>query len=195
MPKHEADKLIASIDWLQSMSDGGTAGNYGRSLRVTNELREHLWLWSIWPFDMTEEQMEEFKKEKARKRMKLARAKVKRELQTLRTTARKKPSARQAEPWKPLGISRPTFYRHKAKARADGKLVDLKQPEQPACEQQEVRRRACEVQKPAKGSETTPRAQRIYITPRTRPVSPQQGIQQGQAAALARIDDTEPGMM
>jgi hypothetical protein len=105
MPKAEAAALIDQVNQMPIYQRMVPAGPLGIRLNLTNAERERLRLWTIKPFDMTEEQLEEQRKLKA----KLRRAKYRKQTRGEYLSN----SISQTKPWLSEGISRRTWYRNR----------------------------------------------------------------------------------
>jgi hypothetical protein len=89
LPRDEASALLDHVNRMPSQDRKPSALSLGQRLRVTNAERERLKLWTIFPCDMSEEQMAEQKKAKDRARKRSVRDKL-------------------GQPWIAQGISRAT---------------------------------------------------------------------------------------
>jgi hypothetical protein len=108
MDVNEARQLFVQINRMSIRERKPTARVLGKRLRLTNRERERLRLWSIRPFDMTDRQMHEQRKAKARAKE-----------QQRRLMAGSKPretSKARTRPWEAENISRRTWFRRRAKA-------------------------------------------------------------------------------
>jgi hypothetical protein len=121
MPRGEAEALVNHVWGLDLYERTPTARTLGNRLRMTNAERERLRLWTIKPFDMTDEQLVE--QSKARQR---ARRERKRRDKGVRSRAaylvemKAKP-----KPWLGEGIDRATWYRRRAKAVRLGRVETI----------------------------------------------------------------------
>jgi hypothetical protein len=107
MAADERYELIADIGRTPLFQRKLTSRQIGHKQHVSNEQRERLRLWTIWPCDMTEEQMKEQRKAKDRARK-----------QHRRQTAGAKPREQalsNLKPWEIQGISRATWFRRQAR--------------------------------------------------------------------------------
>ena len=107
MDSDEATQLIDQINRMPIYERKPTARRIGERLRISNRERETLRLWTMTPFNMTDEQLKEFRKAKKRARDEHRRRK-----------AGKKPhvqSRARLKPWEARGISRRTWFRRQAK--------------------------------------------------------------------------------
>jgi hypothetical protein len=89
-----------------------TGEELGQMLGLTYERREKLKLWSIKPADVTEDEFEDMKREKARIRQ----ARFRRRSGD-RTRQQYRADIKSQKPWKTLGISKATYYRRQKAVR------------------------------------------------------------------------------
>ena len=108
LTEDEAADHIDCILKLPAKGRRSTAEEIGQSLRVINEERERLRLWTIRPVDMTDEQLAEQKKAKDRARENRKRARVPRDAWLEKNNLSKQ------QPWKAKNMSRASWYRRKA---------------------------------------------------------------------------------
>jgi hypothetical protein len=112
MGQDEAEQLINDINRTPRRQRMLTARQLGNQLCVTNAERERLKLWTIAPYNMTDEQMKQYRQAKD-----IAR---KRRLRQLRAEYEAN-SANRTKPWLAAGISRATWYRQR-ETSASGEL-------------------------------------------------------------------------
>ena len=105
MPQDEIDALIEGIERTPVGQRHRTGKDLGERMRLTNAERERLRLWTIAAYDMTAEERVEWRKAKARERMR-----QRREANGSRSQAN---SINRQKPWIALGISPRTWYRHR----------------------------------------------------------------------------------
>ena len=115
MGDDETVPLIECVSNLPTHMRTPKAETLGQRLRVTNVERERLRLWTIAPCDMSPEDLAEFRKAKARARMKALRRK--RGTRTRAVYLAK--SLSRNKPWIAEGISRRTWERRRTKAAAE----------------------------------------------------------------------------
>lgn len=113
MGADEARQLIDQINRTPAYLRKPTARELGERLRVTNQERERLKLWTIIPFDMTDAQLKEQRRAKDRARR-----------QRRRRAAGSKPrkaylakSLSKKKPWEAQGICRRTWERRRGNHR------------------------------------------------------------------------------
>jgi hypothetical protein len=111
MTREEAERLVQHVSNNLTFSERTpTARTLGNRLRLTNAERERLRLWTIRPFDMTDEQLVE--QSKARRRMRRGR---KRRDQGIRSRAAHLAELKaKPKPWEAENVSRATWYRRRA---------------------------------------------------------------------------------
>lgn len=122
----ERESMIEKIMSLPLRARMVTNRALGERQQVTNDVRELLGLWTIWPCDMTKGQLAEQRKAKAReraKRRRAARGGQSRE-QYLAALAGKE------KPWVGLGMRKATFYRWRkiVEAGCTRSLLHVKEP-------------------------------------------------------------------
>jgi hypothetical protein len=116
MRRDEAEKLVQHVHCLTFSERTPTARTLGNRVRLTNAERERFRLWTIKPFDMTDEQL--VKQSKARRR-------IKREQRRRDAGVRDRASylaeqKAKPKPWIVEGVERSTWYRRRAKAMRRG---------------------------------------------------------------------------
>lgn len=83
------------------------ASDYGQALQLTDQERERLKVWRIYPIDMTYEELQA--RSKARKR---ERDRGRKRRARAAAGAKKRPtSLAKSKPWEAMGVSRATYYR------------------------------------------------------------------------------------
>jgi hypothetical protein len=82
---------------------------------LTNVQREANKLWSIPPIDMSKSQLAEQRREKDRKRKRLARRRAR-----MQSRSSYLASVASDKPWIKEGVSRRTWFRHRAKRKGNG---------------------------------------------------------------------------
>jgi hypothetical protein len=106
----EGERIILHVNRMPTYDRWPRPHILGESLRLTNEERERLGLWSIHPCDISAEDLAEQRKRKARERARLRRAERGRQD---RATYLEAHSINRTKPWKQLNMSRATYYRLK----------------------------------------------------------------------------------
>jgi len=107
MVDREADDMLAQIHGMPARERWRSPRKLGEVLSLTNTEREQLRLWRIYPADMSERQMANWRKARKRLRQKLFD-------ERRRQKAGSKPhtnSLAQLKPWNIEGMSRATWYR------------------------------------------------------------------------------------
>ena len=116
MSAEEADDITDTVNRMPLSERWHIAKMLGERHRVTYAEHESIGLKNITPCDKTAEELAELRKVRKREREKMRRhqrgAKSRPEYRAQFTG-----SLNQTEPWIPLGISRATFFRNKAKQR------------------------------------------------------------------------------
>ena len=116
MPRGEAEALVNHVWSLDLYERTPTARTLGNRLRVTNAEREQLRLWTIKPFDMTDEQLLEQSKARDRAR----RERKRRDAGVTSRAAYLSELKAKPKPWLAEGISRRTWFRRKPRSVALG---------------------------------------------------------------------------
>jgi hypothetical protein len=112
LPLAEAAQLIDQINRTPIYHRKPNAQQLGFRQRVTNQERERLRLWTIAPYDMTEEGIREQRKAKDRERKRRLREKRGSKPRAIYEAE----SISKAKPWEQEGISRRTWYYRQQKA-------------------------------------------------------------------------------
>jgi hypothetical protein len=115
----EATQLIDQINRTPIYHRKPNAQQLGFRQRVTNAERERLRLWTIAPYDMTAEELQEQRRTKDRNRKRRRRRKagsVPRSAYLAKSLSRQKP-------WEIAGISRRTWYRRRGTSPSEVELV------------------------------------------------------------------------
>jgi hypothetical protein len=115
----EATQLIDTINQTPIQQRKPTTRQLGKRQHVTNKQREGLKLWTIAACDMNSGQMAEWRKAKARARM--------RKLRQSRGTKPQAASRSRTKPWEKQGISRAQWYRRSKAPTNGGGGADLKE--------------------------------------------------------------------
>jgi hypothetical protein len=115
----EADELIDRINLMPIWLRKPTARRLGERLRVTNQERQQWRLWTVAPYDMTDEELAEQRRAKDRERRRRSRERQ-RQQQGKATRAQwlAAHSISRDKPWLSLCISRASYYRKLAKDNA-----------------------------------------------------------------------------
>jgi hypothetical protein len=122
MPETERQGLIEDICRTPLNERRRTSQDAGKRLGVTNTQREQLRLWTIYPCDMSEEQMAEWRraKDRARKRTRRQRR--------ARADYLASHALSRTKPWERLGISRARYYRlelHRAQRETETSMSEV----------------------------------------------------------------------
>jgi hypothetical protein len=119
MSETEAAELIQHIERTPTPLRHRTAKDLGQRLNVTNAERERLALWTIFPANMTDAQMAEWRNLKRNRR----RAQRRRWAGTRGCTTYVATSLSKQKPWQLEGISRRTWYRRRKMAQPVAQVV------------------------------------------------------------------------
>jgi len=128
MNTKEAAELIDDINRMSIWLRKPSARELGKRLRVTNQMRQQWRLWTVAPYDMTDEELAEQRRAKDRER-KRRHPERQREGGATRTQWLAAHSISRDKPWLLLGISRASYYRKlaKDKVRQVASAMKLKQ--------------------------------------------------------------------
>jgi hypothetical protein len=128
MNTKEAAELIDDINRMSIWLRKPSARELGKRLRVTNQMRQQWRLWTVAPYDMTDEELAEQRRAKDRERKRRYRERQ-REGGATRTQWLAAHSISRDKPWLLLGISRASYYRKlaKDKVRQVASAMELKQ--------------------------------------------------------------------
>jgi hypothetical protein len=118
MPQDEAERLVRHMHCLTFSERTPTARTLGNRVRLTNAERERLRLWTIKPFDMTDDQLVEQSKARERAR----RERKRRDTGVRIRAAYLAEQKAKPKPWTAEGIDRATWYRRRAKAMRRGRV-------------------------------------------------------------------------
>ena len=193
MSEAEVEELLS---WRRGAKRWLPQNELGVDMNVNYAKRQHLKLWSMFPCDKTEEEMVELRQERRNEQQRLSRGRNRMRREDWLEQQRRKPKA-----WVVAGMTERTYYRRKAKAMADGKILSMpKTGPGRKLDHKPKPKVAVGVKRGQNGvAEVVKPPIRIYHASQTLPppppAAPQQGIQQTQAAALSRITDAEEGMV
>jgi hypothetical protein len=109
LSEEAAQERIEFLKLLTIYERTPTARELGERLRVTNAEREALKLWQFKPVDMTDDELAEHRKAKAREQRKAKRQLPSREVHLAKFESSQRP-------WEALGIHRRTWERRRARA-------------------------------------------------------------------------------
>jgi hypothetical protein len=109
MDAAEASGLIQQVEQTPPELRRRTAGDIGQRFNVTNAEREHLRLWTIRPVDMTDAEIERWRKDKRNQRDKARRRKAGKQSRITRLAT----ALTKLQPWKAEGICRRTWERRR----------------------------------------------------------------------------------
>ena len=115
MKVDEANTLIEHINRTPPKERWRSPEELGKILRVTNEERERLKLWTMLPCDLTRDELEEQRKAKRRSRQQRLRQK---RGATTRAKYLATHTTRRTKPWLAAGVSRATWYRQQRETTA-----------------------------------------------------------------------------
>jgi hypothetical protein len=113
----EAKQLIDHINRTPISLRKPTSRQLGKRQQITNQQRERWKLWTIAPYDMTDEQLKEQRKAKKRARDRERRRKAGRKPRKVYLANN---SISRTKPWQAEGKSRRTWYRRKSNGRGTG---------------------------------------------------------------------------
>ena len=120
MSPAEAGELIDAINLMPIWLRKPSARELGKRLRVTNQMRQLWRLWTIAPYDMTDEELAKQRKAKDRERKRRSRERQRQGRQT-REQWLAGHSVSRDKPWLSLGIKRRAYYKRLKKyGSADG---------------------------------------------------------------------------
>jgi hypothetical protein len=148
MNTKEAAELNDDINRMSIWLRKPSARELGKRLRVTNQMRQQWRLWTVAPYDMTDEELAEQRRAKDRER-KRRRRERQREGGATRAQWLAAHSINRDKPWLLLGISRASYYRKLAKdnppqVRQVPSAMKLKQHRtQPCLTEQASRQQGC----------------------------------------------------
>ena len=116
MNPKEAGELMDDINLMPIWLRKPKGRELGKRLRVTNQMRQQWRLWTVAPYDMTDEQLAEWRKARDRERKRRKRQQTRAQYLAGFTN-----SERQTKPWLALGIKRRAYYKRLKKyGSADG---------------------------------------------------------------------------
>ena len=125
MSPAEAGELIDAINLMPIWLRKPSARELGKRLRVTNQMRQLWRLWTIAPYDVTDEELAKQRKAKDRERKRRSRERQRqRQGRQTREQWLAGHSISRDKPWLLLGIKRRAYYKRLKKyGSADGALV------------------------------------------------------------------------
>jgi hypothetical protein len=130
MNTKEAAELIDDINRMSIWLRKPSARELGKRLRVTNQMRQQWRLWTVAPYDMTDEGLAEQRRANDRERKRRSRERQRQQRgQQTRAQWLAAHSVSRDKPWLVLGIGRASYYRKlaKDKVRQVASAMKLKQ--------------------------------------------------------------------